>query len=228
MRKFVTEPSTWLYALVILVSAILGGSLVVRADSPISTPEVKAPVVYEGALLITTAQWHGSGVHLGDGFVLTAGHVSENAVGMVATTDDGKTFKAEVLWYNHAYDVSLVYVADLANRRGATLSCGSTSVGQSITLVGNPLNTKFAQTWGRVAGKNTTGYEGIDDRGLWRVLVTLDITAAPGVSGGPVYDEATGNVVGILVAGAIGQRGTFAYSYMVPGDTICHVMGRTV
>ena len=46
----------------------------------------------------------------------------------------------------------------------------------------------------------------------------LDITAAPGDSGGPVYDDETGEVLGILVSGMIlPMRGTFPYSYMVGG-----------
>lgn len=228
MRTSVLNPAPWLYALIGVAIFFLSASLFARAaDTPV-VDSGAAAIVYNGALKIEAIGWHGSGVHLGNGFVLTAGHVSEGAKGMTATTDDGKTFDAEVLWYNHSFDVSLVFVADLANRAGAALSCAENYVGQPITIIGNPLDTDFAQTWGRVAGTHKTGLENMDREGLWRNLVTLDITAAPGVSGGPVYDEATGSVVGILVAGAVSQRGTFAYSYMVPGSTICHVMGRVV
>lgn len=177
------------------------------------------------AVRIQTSQWHGSGVNLGNGFILTAGHVSENAEGLVVKTEGGQVHKADVLWFNHAFDVSLIYAEDMRDDPGAALSCSATYVGQPVTIIGNPLDTDFAQSWGRVSGFGKTGLEDMDGRGLWHELVTLDITAAPGVSGGPVYDS-RGEVVGILVAGAVSLRGTFGYSYMVPSTAICHVLGR--
>ncbi len=169
---------------------------------------------------------HGSGVSLGGGVFLTAGHVSEGATSLTVKTWAGKSGTAEVLWFNHAYDVSLVYVPDLKDEPGSPMSCAATKVGQEITIVGNPLNTEFAESWGHVSSFGKTGLENIPEQaGLWKELVTLDATAAPGVSGGPIFNSA-GEIVGILVSGAVNKRGTYGYSYMVPSTAICRLLGR--
>ena len=61
----------------------------------------------------------------------------------------------------------------------------------------------------------------------WARLVAMDITIAPGVSGGPVYGP-NGDVVGIAVATMVIQgRGNYSYSFMIPGDVVCKMLGRT-
>lgn len=167
---------------------------------------------------------HGSGVSLGHGVFLTAAHVTEGATTLTVKTRAGKSGTAEILWLNHAYDVSIVYVEALKDEPGSPMSCSATAIGQEITIVGNPLNTEFATSWGHVSSLGKTGLENLD-KGLWRELVTMDATAAPGVSGGPIFNK-DGEIVGILVSGAVSDRGTFGYSYMVPSTAICRLLGR--
>ncbi|KRB22661.1 S1 family peptidase [Mesorhizobium sp. Root172] len=168
---------------------------------------------------------HGSGVSLGHGVFLTAGHVTEDATSLTVKTRAGKSGTAEVLWSNHAYDVSIIYVEALKDEPGSPMACAATTIGEDITIVGNPLNTEFATSWGRISSLEKTGLENLDGKGLWRSLVTMDATAAPGVSGGPIFDK-DGEIVGILVSGAVSDRGTFGYSYMVPSTAICRLLGR--
>lgn len=188
------------------------------------------PVQYSAAAVVKVSLkgGHGSGVHLGNGYVLTAGHVTTGAREVAVRTPHGEPMRGEVIAINYddlgRYDVSLVYVPELSGMPSAPLSCKAPYIGQSIRIVGNPSGDEFAFSWGRVSNIGVVGYV---ENGWWRRLVGMDITAAPGVSGGPVFDEITGEVVGILVAGMVTDRGTFGYSYMVPGDAICHVMGRS-
>lgn len=210
----------WLTVLV-LASCLMAVGLVVQTIAIHADPE---GVVKRTAVRMDLVNGHGSGVSLGGGVFLTAGHVTENAASVTVKTQDGKSGAGEVLWLNHAYDVSLVYVPGLKDEPGSPMSCAATKVGQAITIVGNPLNTEFAESWGRVSGLGKTGLEDLQN-GLWKELVTLDATAAPGVSGGPIYNN-LGEIVGILVSGAVSDRGTFGYSYMVPSTVICRLLGR--
>lgn len=180
----------------------------------------------QSVVKISSGGGHGSGVHLGNGFILTAGHVADMAGEFDIKTSDGKTAKARVLWSNHASDVALLRIEGGFDLPAAKLACNAMRIGQSVRLEGNPSDTEFATSWGRVSALGHTGFENLDGRGRWKVLVTLDMTAAPGTSGGPIFDGDTDNVAGILVSGMQTLRGTFAYTYMVPSTEICTFFGR--
>jgi S1-C subfamily serine protease len=208
------KPIHWLYAAIAVAALVALTACGVAPQAKIAGSAVK--VMVNGG--------HGSGVHLGNGYFLTAAHVTEGVKTVTIKTDDGKERVGEVMWGNSEYDVSLVYVVNYTGIAASELSCERPRIGDAITIIGNPLDTEFAQSWGKVSGWGKTGMENVYN-GMWRVLMTMDITAAPGVSGAPVYD-AYGRVVGILVSGAMSSRGTFAYTYAVPSWAICHVFGR--
>lgn len=193
---------------------------------PLPHPVVPWTALPSPTVKILVGSGHGSGVHIGNGYIITAGHVTEGQTSVTIKTKDGKEAKGEILWLNHASDVSLVHVDDWKGLGVASLSCAPTHVGDAIRIEGNPSSVEFATTWGRVSAFGKTGFENLDGKGMWRVLVTLDATAAPGVSGGPIYDGVGYTVRGILVSGMVTPRGTFAYSYMVPATEICRMMGR--
>lgn len=206
------------------ISICMGGfffAVVMNKSKQVTVPK-SSPFVFVD---INAGSGHGSATHLGSGYFLTAGHVTKDAKVIGIKTNDGYSYNAEILWQNNQYDVAMLYVSDYKKIGSARLSCADNYVGQSITVTGNPLGTFFAQSWGRVSALGKTGLEEIYD-GMWKKLITLDLTAAPGVSGAGIVND-QGQVVGILVAGAISQRGNFNYSYAVSGKTICHVMART-
>jgi serine protease Do len=220
------SPVFWISALVVLlclfiVTACNERPIAEAVAAPVEKPftAVRIDITKE------KGDGHGSGVSLGHGVFLTAGHVTEDATSLTVKTRAGKSGTAEVLWSNHAYDVSVIYVEALKDEPGSPMACAATTIGEDITIVGNPLNTEFATSWGRISSLEKTGLENLDGKGLWRSLVTMDATAAPGVSGGPIFDK-DGEIVGILVSGAVSDRGTFGYSYMVPSTAICRLLGR--
>ncbi len=204
-------------------AVVFAVGFIMAADA---TPTVE-PTARSVVKMVIPNSGHGSGVHLGNGFILTAGHVTEGADWIDVVDTTGDHHHGEILWFNHAYDVSLVHIDDYADIQAAPLSCKDPKVGDAIRLEGSPSDVDFAIAWGRVSAFGKVGYENIDGKGMWKRLITLDITAAPGDSGGPIYDEKTGEVIGILVSGMIiPMRGVYPYSYMVGGREICHIMGR--
>ena len=210
---------TMAIAAVVVLCSYLAWMPAVTAYHDMTTP--KAHVM--SAVKMEAPGWTGSGVYLGDGFIITAGHVTAGLRSIDVELSDGNKVKAEVLWTNTptdgGYDVSLVYAANLP-AASAPLSCKPTATGEAVTIIGNPDSLTFLQSWGRVSGKVTKG-----DWGDWKSLVALDVVAAPGVSGGPVYNN-NGDVVGILVSGLSDARGNYGYTFMVPSTTICMMLGR--
>ena len=206
---------------IVISLALIVAAIALTACSPERPVQVGSTA--GSAVKVMLKAGHGSGVNLGNGFILTAGHVGIGTTTAKVKTDDGGTVEGEVLWSNFnpagtGWDVALVAV-DPRGFRGvevSELSCAPNYVGQQIRIVGNPREMEFVTTWGRV------GQIGAHNLAYWKSATILDATATGGVSGGPVFDEATGKVVGLLV-GALGGTG---YSIMVPGSAICKMLAR--
>lgn len=179
------------------------------------TPATPGPIKPGAAAsLIVPGSGHGSGFHLGGGLVMTAAHVAVVSPKFTVQTDDGRTVDGEVLWTNTAYDVAMIDAPQLA-AKSVPLACRDPFVGEAIAIRGSPLDIGFTTTHGLVVSRAA-------ERGYWKSAIVADATAAPGNSGGPVYDR-RGNVVGMLV-GMYRQQA--AFSLIVPGSTLCHMVGR--
>lgn len=167
---------------------------------------------------------HGSGVHIGNGYIVTAAHVVRDKDQVKIKADDGGTVTAPVLWRNRNYDIALVRLAPKAAARldVADLSCRVPAVGESVEAFGNPNDVEFLRNIGHVSGR-------MRQAGPWAEVVVLDMTIAPGMSGGPVLDQ-HGRVVAISVGVSISSIGFMPsmvpIAFAVPGRTVCHLLAR--
>jgi len=162
---------------------------------------------------------HGSGVYIGNGNILTAGHVASAVPqgGVLEVIDDkGDKTVATVLWASPQYDVALVHVAGLP-ADAAKIDCAANVTGQHVTIYGNPLELDFTRTSGFIAGKARS-------MGPWVSAVPIDATILPGQSGGAVVNDA-GDVVGIAVGMPELQGAPTALGVIVPASTICSLLG---
>jgi S1-C subfamily serine protease len=214
------EPRPWQIIVVLLFFAIgVAFFLTVAAHSvTYRQPSAGATV------MVVTESGHGSGVHIGNGYILTATHVIGKAENVTLKTDKGAKLEAAVLWSNSAYDVSLLRIAEPRALKSVPLSCRTPPVGEHVSVEGNPMKLEFQTTWGRIAGRTQVGGD------MWKAVYVLDATIAPGVSGGPVLDV-NRNVVGIAVGTMVSGFGPFtrtgpAYSFIVPSRMVCNLMGR--
>jgi len=171
---------------------------------------------------------HGSGVTIGKGLVLTAGHVTFGKDTMKVKTEKGATLEGIVLWSNPKYDVSLVKVGmpDPA-ATSAVLNCIAPKIGDKIYASGSPGVADFVMLSGTVAGGARKS------EGMWENVMIADLSASGGLSGGPVFNKA-GEVVGIVVGGMLApirrqndyDLSQTGISYFVPGSTICEMLAR--
>lgn len=165
---------------------------------------------------------HGSGVHIGDRFVLTAYHVVTTSDTVTLQADDGSIRPAIVLWANKDFDVALLRYAKNDNIAASPLVCREAFVGEQLRAKGNPGTIEFIQTAGIVSGAARR-------HGPWASVFVFDGTVAPGMSGGPVFDN-RGNVVGLTV-GLMAVPMGFAsspmpISYIVPSTVVCDLLAR--
>lgn len=167
------------------------------------------------------AEGHGSGVHIGGGYVLTAAHVVGDEKELKLKTDTGGEGTAEVIWSSKVYDVALVHTENPLAR--SFISCRNTPNGTPVEARGNPADQEFVSTWGKIGGQKAIG------ESPWRIVEVVSMTIVPGMSGGGLFDE-NGSLIGILVgvmarSSLIGMNLT-GIGYVVPMQAICGMLGR--
>jgi S1-C subfamily serine protease len=212
-------PKLKLAVVSLLALVIVGLSALAFSTAPAAAP---ADPPKGSVVKIEVSGGHGSGAHIGNGYILTAAHVIGTDQTAQVKTDDGRKREASVLWVNTKYDVALIRVFKHQDIAVAPLNCRIPKVGEALRGYGNPLIIEFMQSWGRVGSKQ-------GKFGSWEEAIVVDMTVAPGMSGGPVLD-ASGNVVGIIVGLPLMRLGmtpsAVPFTFVVPARTACNLMGR--
>jgi len=206
-----------------LLAAVVLGSPT-SAQTPATTPPV--PVTDAATVRITVPDGLGSGVSLGNGFIITAAHVVGDVKSVKVKSRAGTEVDGAVLWVSKAYDIALVRAEQ--SWQGAKLDCGVAHVGDQISAVGNPLGLDFITAYGRIAGDAR-------EQGPWKLVYVTDMTTVMGQSGGPVF-SAKGELIGITV-GVISAPMKFkedyihsivGFGFIVPSSVVCELMGGRV
>jgi S1-C subfamily serine protease len=135
---------------------------------------------------------HGSGSHLGGGYILTASHVVAGAEELSIVMPGGVIVKATVVVQDEPNDTAVIRVhwPDDVRVGSAKTECRDPDLGELIFATGNPADLTDVHTRGYVARLPASA---------WRLdsAFVADMTAASGMSGGAVTD-ARGVIVGFI------------------------------
>lgn len=150
--------------------------------------DVMPSVVY-----VEADRWSGSGVIVGPRVVLTAGHVVEDANWLGIITVDGGRYEAK-MWVRHPdTDLGLLFFDEEVGP--VAKFSDSVIVGEQVIAIGSPYGKGFFNTvtTGIISGinRNTPFYD-------WQSVITSDVEANPGNSGGPVFNMRS-ELIGIVV-----------------------------
>lgn len=202
-----------------LVAIALGASMAVsgHVGQLLLPSAVAAETVAVPYLTLVSGSGTGSGVHIGNGFVLTAGHVATMGGELSAKDSEGRTHKLTLLWVNASKDIALMKLADPVSVGMAPLSCDAAVVGQHVRAYGNPLAIESVYSEGRIVGAPI-------QEGPWEKVMMLDAVIVPGMSGGALVNDA-GQVVGINV-GVMVYGALTGFGWSVPSQEACLLMGR--
>jgi S1-C subfamily serine protease len=142
--------------------------------------------------------WQGSGSYVGDGLILTAGHVVEGATSFRCTFNDGLVIDSTKSFQCQDFDAGFIYIGDDVNEPALEFDLTPVLVGDDVYCLGNPYGwpLRFTATFGMVSavGRDMDGFFGS------KLMYQADFAAYPGNSGGPVLNP-SGQIVGILVGG---------------------------
>lgn len=167
--------------------------------------DVPPPPLAESTVVVLGEDSFGSGFYIGGGVFVTA------------ALSDERTARGKVIFIDARADLAFV-LAPVVDVNVALIACRASVLGEEISVRGNPAGVRFITTWGRVAGEAR-------QLGPWAIVTPLNVSAAGGNSGGPVFDT-QGKVIGVLVGlgtsgGTMFSPGAPFISLAVPSTSVC-------
>lgn len=157
------------------------------------------------------------------GHIITNAHVVNDAIKVVVTFLDGRSYNAEIIGADEYTDIAVIKVnADLALLHPLFIGDSSNlKVGEQITAIGNPFGLSGSMTSGIVSqlGRllpSGSGYS-IPD------VIQTDAAINPGNSGGPLLNM-RGEIVGINTAIQSATGEFTGVGFSVPSQTIAKIV----
>jgi len=153
----------------------------------------------------------GSGVLVGDGYILTNNHVIEGASRVVVTLNDGRALSAKVVGADAKSDVGLLRVDE---KNLPSIEWGDSrklKIADVVLAIGNPFGVGQTVTMGIVSAKGRTNVDIVD----YEDFIQTDAAINPGNSGGALVD-ATGKLVGINTAIYSRSGGSQGIGFAIP------------
>ena len=137
----------------------------------------------------------GSGVIIRkDGYILTNGHVVEDAEKIEVRLRDGRKFKATVRGADSRSDVAVIKIDAKDLPVAALADSSQTRVGEFAIAIGAPFSLDYSVTFGHVSAKGRSGV--FYDPSADQDFIQTDANINPGNSGGPLVNI-NGEVIGI-------------------------------
>ena len=156
--------------------------------------------------IYSDAGWQGSGSYIGNGLILTAGHIvggeGYGAMEFIVTFENGIEYISTESYLESAADVGFIYIND-CNSPILVFDNDGYSRGDTAFVYGSPFGFDycFSVTKGIISSvdRDCEGFFGE------KIMLQVDAAAYPGNSGGPVTDD-EGEIIGILVGGSWGSE----------------------
>jgi len=156
----------------------------------------------------------GSGVIISpDGYIITNNHVIEGAQSIEITTNDNKTFDAEIVGTDPNTDIALIKIDSEDPLNYSTFGdSNSARIGEWVLAVGNPFNLTSTVTAGIISAKSRD----LSGRNT-QSLIQTDAAVNPGNSGGALVNI-NGELIGINTAISSQTGNYIGYSFAVPSN----------
>jgi len=152
-------------------------------------------------------QWSGSGFHVGNGLIITAGHVvplDEAITEINITFDNQKFLPAKFIASNPDIDTGAVYCESAASFPKLDFgNSDSLDLGDIVVVIGSPEGFHDTATVGRVSNIHQTLGSQAPSK-AWQDIIFIDADIMEGSSGGMVLG--TDGLVYGIVMGVTGQH----------------------
>ena len=171
-----------------------------------------AEALQNSVVTVRTTTGHGTGFYVSkDGYILTNAHVVNDAQTVLIITRE-QQFKADVIRKDEQRDIALLKPRDPVKVEALSLSERTTKVGETIFLIGTPLDEKLDHTV--TSGIVSASRKNDDGLSYYQTDAALNA----GNSGGPAFNNA-GEVMGVAVSGLFSKGGSgLSINFLIPID----------
>ena len=158
----------------------------------------------------------GSGVIVSsDGYIITNNHVIENATQIEVTTNDNKSFDAELIGTDQNSDIAVLKINGESRFPYIRFAdSDQTKIGEWVLAVGNPFNLTSTVTAGIISAKSRD-LNDFDSKN--QSFIQTDAAVNSGNSGGALVNI-NGDLIGINTAIQSTNAGFIGYSFAVPSN----------
>ena len=207
------------------ILAVVGSAAIIAVG--LATASLWQPALYpptpplSSSVTIQLTDSMGSGVHIGNGLILSAAHVAREGSEITVETSDGASREATVVWASAKYDISVIQTSS-DGLAASPLSCAPPQLGQPVIAHGSPMDIGQLVTYGAIVGEAREVQE-------WGSVVPVDMTILPGMSGGALLSlqgEVVGISVGILAYPTLAGATVTGVGFAVPSIVVCNLLGR--
>ncbi len=179
------------------------------------SPKDVFDAVHKEVVIIRTDLGQGSGFLIeakNSKYILTNWHVVESALTIEVQFYDRTRSNATIIGTDAYSDIAVIQPNTIPTDT-TSLHLGNSSnlfIGQQLVAIGNPLGMEGSLSSGFVSQLNTELT--LQDVPIIVPVIQIDLTIAPGSSGGPLFDL-DGNVVGLTNAGT-----DYGFNFAVPSN----------
>jgi serine protease Do len=194
-------------------------NLEVIIDQLLLTPTEVYEAAYKSVVVIRTPLGQGSGfLYNTSNIIVTNYHVVEDETDIEIEFFNRTRTQATVIGSDAYSDIAVLSIP-LASAEAKPLDFGNQpSIGQQVVAIGNPLGLTDSLSVGYISQVNQL----LDIEPIIVPVLQLDLTIAPGSSGGPLLDM-SGKVVGITNAGT-----DVGFNFAVPVNIMKRVVSSII
>jgi serine protease Do len=140
----------------------------------------------------------GSGIIIREnGYILTNGHVVEDAESIEVHLQDGRSFNAVIRGVDRQSDVAVLKIEAHDLPVASLADSSKTRVGEFAIAIGAPFSLDYSVTFGHVSAKGRSNVVlGFEGAAMDQDFIQTDANINPGNSGGPLVNI-NGEVIGI-------------------------------
>jgi serine protease Do len=179
-------------------------------DQLLKTPSEVYDTSYKSVVVIRTPIGEGSGFFIDSNVIATNYHVVEDETNIEIEFFDDTRTQATTMGSDAYSDIAVLTVSEAPEEINPLNFSDQAQIGQQVVAIGNPLGLAESLSSGYISHLNRL----MDIEPIIIPELQLDLTIAPGNSGGPLLDL-SGDVVGITNAAVEDEGFCFAVPYNI-------------